>query len=75
MRVARTLDDVNVILREISNQLEKLRTGNIDMTGRRVINAGSSVKESDYVTRKELVELEKKMTELIKTSASSETGA
>lgn len=46
--------DVQAAFRDIYQQIEVLRSGNIDMKQRRVIGAGQSVDKFDYVTRFEL---------------------
>ena len=46
--------DLNLVLREMRTELDNLRTRNIDLSRRRVVNAAPSVNEYDYVVRKEL---------------------
>jgi hypothetical protein len=54
MRVAQSFDDVNAILRDVFATLDNLRTRDLDMAKRRVVNASPSQNEYDYVVRKEL---------------------
>jgi hypothetical protein len=48
--------DVQQAIRDIYAQLDKLNNKDIDLSGRRVVNAGKSVSQMDYVTRLELDE-------------------
>ena len=54
MSVTSTLSNT---VNQMSQQLSQLFTKNIDMTGRRCINAGTSVNTGDYVTNAELTTL------------------
>ncbi len=49
-----TLTKVQDSIRDLQQQLDALTTRNVDMNGRRTINAGPSVQPFDYVTRFEL---------------------
>jgi hypothetical protein len=44
--------------RQIDDALAKLNSGNLDLRGRKVVNAGKSSDGSDYVTRQELQSLQ-----------------
>lgn len=44
--------------------LRRLLTQNIDLHGRRIINAGNSVDEKDYITREELELLKDRVAKL-----------
>lgn len=66
MKTVHSFDDVNVILKDIHDQLDALRTRDIDLKNRRVRNAAPSLEEHDYVIRKELVELYIKIDKLEK---------
>lgn len=57
MRQVKTIEDVNIALREIWNTLDNYRTNNLDMKKRRTVNASPSVDKYDYVVRKELEDL------------------
>ena len=46
--------DVRQAIREVWEELDRLLTKNIDLRGRRLMNAGPSVDARDYVTRAEL---------------------
>jgi hypothetical protein len=56
MRDVRSLQDVAVVLRDLDDKFAKLYSMNIDLGGRRVINAGAAIDNSDYITRKQLSE-------------------
>jgi hypothetical protein len=49
-----TLSAIQESFRDLYAKLNKWLTGNVDLSGRRIINAGASVGPSDYVTRDEL---------------------
>lgn len=55
--VIRTFDDVTMELRRVKDELDRIRSQNYDLNGRRVINAGRAVKGSDYITKDEVLEL------------------
>ena len=54
MRLVKSFDDVNSILKDLNDKLDLLRTRDIDMKGRRVVNMSPSQNADDAVTRKEL---------------------
>lgn len=54
MRQITSLQDATNALRELQNQLDLLRSKDIDMSKRRVVNAAPSRDQYDYVVRKEL---------------------
>lgn len=56
MRAIKTLQDAEIVIRDLHNQLDKFRSENIDMSKRRVVNAHPSRDDYDYVVRKELQE-------------------
>lgn len=56
MRSIRTLLDVEAQLKEFEHALDMLRSSDIDMRKRRVVNASPSVDPYDYVVRAELLE-------------------
>ncbi len=45
-----TLQDVIVAIGLINNILDKITTGNQDLHGRRIVNAGLSINKLDYIT-------------------------
>ena len=47
--------EIVAAFRDIEAKLRSLLVGNIDMKQRRVINAGTSIADFDYVTRFELM--------------------
>lgn len=57
MRNVTNFDDCNVLFREVFGELDKLRSQDIDMQKRRVVNASPSQKTYDYVVRKELLDI------------------
>ncbi len=57
-----TLNDLQDYQRDINAKIDALTTRNINMEQRRVINAGRSVSEFDYVVRAELREAIQKVT-------------
>jgi len=50
----RTLEDAGREISLLRTEMDRLRSQNIDLTGRRIINAGDSTDPADYVTRREL---------------------
>lgn len=54
IRNIRTLEDCAAALRELDDFKSRWESGNIDFSGRRIINAGHSEKDNDYVIRAEL---------------------
>ena len=56
-----TLDNA---LNLLKSRVDQLFTKNIDLTGRRVINASNSVNAQDYVTRAELNVIQDEVTAL-----------
>lgn len=53
----RTFQDVEIELRKINSQLDALRSQNLDLKGRRVINAGKAQDFSDYTTKQDVLDL------------------
>ena len=49
-----TLDSVQAAFRDIEAKIKPLTAGNLDLRGRRIVGAGSSVQPFDYVVRDEL---------------------
>lgn len=69
MRLVRSFDDINAVLREIFDRLESTQ---VDMKGSRIYNLGPSVGEYDAVARKELnalVDLDRERKDQIQTHA------
>lgn len=54
MRIVRSLPDVQKVLNELLDFKSRFETRDLDLGGRRVRNAGTSLDKDDYVTRKEL---------------------
>jgi hypothetical protein len=54
LRDITTLNDAQKALRDLDDRVSKLFISNIDMKGRRVVNAGASREAGDYVTRAEM---------------------
>lgn len=54
MRVAKTIEDVNIILKAILNRNSSLDTKNRDNHGLKIINAGDAIDPGDYVTLRQL---------------------
>lgn len=65
MAAIRTIRDVENEIRKIHDELAQLRTGNQDLHGNRIINAGRSRAPSDYVIKAELDDLEAGVTTVI----------
>lgn len=63
MRAINSLSDAEIVLRDLHNQLDLLRSENIDMNKRRVVNATPSRDLYDYVVRKELEDVAKSIKE------------
>ncbi len=57
MMQVKSFDDVNLVLKEINDKLDDLRTRDIDLKKRRCRNASPSLSDNDYVIRRELMEL------------------
>ncbi|KKM70652.1 hypothetical protein LCGC14_1438550 [marine sediment metagenome] len=55
--ILQTFDDVTAEIKRLWDQLDLLRTKNIDLSRRRVINASRSVNLNDYIIREELIEV------------------
>jgi hypothetical protein len=51
------LPDIQQAFRDLWAKVDPLLSGNIDMKGRRIINAGKSADPNDYVTKAEVLEL------------------
>jgi len=56
IRDIRSLFDAQTALREVDDRLNKLATQNMDLNGRRVVNAGRSQEDSDYVIQKQITD-------------------
>lgn len=56
MRAVKDLRDVQLVLNELLDFKTSFESRNIDLNGRRIINAGESRATSDYVIRAELIE-------------------
>ena len=54
LRDITTLNDAQKALRDLDDRVSKLFISNIDMKGRRVVNAGASREAGDYITRAEV---------------------
>jgi hypothetical protein len=54
LRDITTLNDAQKALRDLDDRVAKLFISNIDMKGRRVVNAGASLDKGDYITRAEV---------------------
>lgn len=54
MRIATDWNSVNIILKEIQDQLSALKTQDLDFHGRRITNAGNAIGSQDYVTLAQL---------------------
>lgn len=55
MRIVNSLQDVQNVLRVLLDFKTLWESKNIDLNGRRIINAGVAVDASDYVTKSELL--------------------
>ena len=62
----RSFQDTEIAVRQLEQRLEALENGNQDMRGNRIINAGQSVNDSDYVTRAELLRIQTSENEDVK---------
>jgi hypothetical protein len=49
-----TLEDIQQAFRDLEAKIKAFESQNIDLKGKRIINAGMSVDQSDYVTKLEL---------------------
>lgn len=56
MKVIRSFDDVSRALQAIELELFKIKTRDVDMSNRRVVNTSASRKGEDYVNRRELLQ-------------------
>jgi len=54
MRRIKTIEDAQKAINEILDWKDTLSSKNIDLKGRRVVNAGRSIDLTDYVTKQEL---------------------
>jgi hypothetical protein len=54
MRIVKTMSDVQKALNELFDWKQKMQSTNWDISGRRIINAGSSQAPTDYVIKAEL---------------------
>lgn len=54
MRVVKSLDDVNVILKELGQWKDRLSSKNQDFKGLKIQNAGDATEPQDYVTLSQL---------------------
>lgn len=54
MRAIKSLQDVQIVLRDINNRLDTLFTKEINLSGRKIVNAGQGVNPTDYVTFNQL---------------------
>jgi polyhydroxyalkanoate synthesis regulator phasin len=57
MRQVKSFTDVNLVLKDIFDKLDELKTRDINLKKRRCRNASPSLDDYDYVVRKELAEL------------------
>jgi len=55
LRDIRSLPDAQAALRDVDDRLNRFATQNLDLKGRRIVNAGDAVDNSDYITKKQLV--------------------
>lgn len=55
--IIRTFDDVTRELRQLKDELDRLRSLNLDMNGRRVINAGRAESNNEYTTLGQVLDL------------------
>lgn len=55
VRVVKTMADVQKALNELFDWKSQQQSSNIDLHGRRIINAGRSQAPTDYVTKQELI--------------------
>lgn len=54
MRIVKSIPDIQKVLNELLDWKSAIQTKDIDLTGRRIRNANTSIDANDYVTRKEL---------------------
>lgn len=54
MKSINNLDDVKYVLKEIEDFISAFQTSNTDLKGHRIINAGPSIDNNDYIIRREL---------------------
>lgn len=54
MRIVKSIPDIQKVLNELLDWKSSQTTKDIDLTGRRIRNAATSLDRDDYVTRKEL---------------------
>ena len=57
MRYIKDINDVNVVLREIFEFIDKENSMNKDLKGKRIVNAGDAVNITDYVTLKQVKDM------------------
>jgi len=51
MRVIRTIEEAATQIKILTDRLDAIETRNIDLHGRRLVNAGEAVDASDYITQ------------------------
>ena len=64
MTTIKRLEDAQRAINELFQFVDAMRSRNIDLRGRRIINAGPSRDKDDYVTREELVILRDEVRDL-----------
>ena len=57
MRYIKDINDVNIVLREIFEFIDKENSMNKDLKGKRIVNAGDAVNITDYVTLKQVKDM------------------
>ncbi len=71
MESEKEIQQLRADIENLQNELATLRVKNIDLTGRRIINASASVDPTDYVTREELVGLKNNLQQAVDRVAES----
>lgn len=54
MRVVKSFQDVNIVVKQLQDQIDLLLTKNIDLGKRRIVNAAAAVNDNDYVIKSQL---------------------
>lgn len=57
MNRPKSFEEVQTALNQLESRLAKIESINVDFHGRRIVNAGLSKDQFDYVVRKELIDL------------------
>ena len=57
MRAISTLKDAEKVINQLQDQLDALRTQDINLNGRKIINGGLAIKPNDLITIQQVKDL------------------